>query len=305
MSTSAIWVVSGLNPFFATRAGVGCIVLGVVVVVAGLSRARRQARGPAVTAPSAANHSRPMTPSPGAAAGTSWDNAATDFFGASSAARVQAPTVAATGSPPPTWQVTHAASPPTRPPAGRRSSHFPTSTLLGGLALVAAGVLLVLPTVLDTLEVRHVGLAEQVGPLTLTTPTGDLATMKQRAEQQLQSIGPSIRNVQVGIYTQGVSTRPSAIVMAAEVVGDPLRENVFEGMQSGAASRGTAVVLTGVDAGRLGGDLRCGRITTNAGSVPMCAWVDSDTVGMVILTPLADVGDTTDFARTMREATET
>ncbi|MGC0415633.1 hypothetical protein [Embleya sp. AB8] len=98
----------------------------------------------------------------------------------------------------------------------------------------------------------------------------------------------SVPGSKVAAYAAPGDRTPSVVVMLMANMSPQLSQakvmdGFLGGMREGADKQSSAEVgsVREVDAGPLGGLMRCTTITSNGRSLPTCLWVDSDVVGVV------------------------
>jgi hypothetical protein len=191
---------------------------------------------------------------------------------------------------------------PLAPPTRMGSRAAPIALLVVGALLTVAGLARTIPAVADDLTHHTVTLPETAGTLKRIQPT---APVQNAMNSMKSALGPelSITNVQTGVYAESGSGQPAAILLVAEIAGNPNPDDFYRGVAQGASQSGTALSLMPADTAGMPGDMRCSDVPVTGGTVGVCLWLDSDTVGMVFKVPGESQGSA-DVANTLRAAAE-
>lgn len=291
------FVFDHVNPMWVTAIGVLLIVAGASGIVGTVRRARRRAQSPLLTGAAVGGATSGLPPAPRPS--PSWDSAALDYFG-------PATTAAGTAIPAATvWRASTTPRPARATGPARRSMSLPREPLLVSALMIAAGLLALLPMLEDAATVRHVHVPEQAGDLGLipTRYYGSGSAARTNAAVQELERATGVRNVKFGVYAKGASQSPAVMLIIADVPGLPSYVEFYGNAAPTTLAPETPSVLYPTNPGRLGGELRCGDVSYGGATVPTCAWIDSDTAGMVIVSP-AYSDDAAATARMVRRAAE-
>ena len=164
------------------------------------------------------------------------------------------------------------------------------------IALVAA-VSLALLAVVGALAVGHAGPSRR--SLSLPESAGAYVRLSTLSGDHIRSIFGSsgafgnipsvdLAKARIGIYGRSAQGSPSALFIGFAAADSP---DIGQQLQAEAAAQVTSDVLAGagapaateVDAGPLGGSLRCGKAHVDGLFASVGVWADSDTLGLVLL----------------------
>jgi len=163
---------------------------------------------------------------------------------------------------------------------------------------VVAAVVLALAAIVGVLSVRAAGpnprslsLPDTAGPyLRLSTISSSQIGTIIGSHGTFGSISSSdLTKAKIGIYSRGAQSSPRALFVGFDaadspVIGSQLRSEdaarVTDSVLAGAGASGNAVV---VDAGPLGGSLKCSAVRVDGLDATVGVWADSDTLGVVLL----------------------
>jgi len=218
------------------------------------------------------------------------------FFTTSPAAPSAAPTF---GAPAPTFGApapTFGTPAPTQQALPRHAATYQPKPVVIVAVIVAVVVALVLAAVQVRGHHRHLRLSATAGSYQLLDGQRWADLQKGMVDRMHQA---GYHDALAGYY--GTGDRPAAMVLANTTGGhsDSALQDLLR--QFGPSIRSP---LTPADAGRLGGEMRCTTmVIVGTTPVPVCIWVDHDTVGVVV----AITGTTAaapDLAVQIRQAVE-